>query len=85
MKTKDQWMDKKNYKDLPGFFNKKNHCFFLSPEINPVLTLDYCKLNIIRVREVFAWFARASLSRIVFAADQYLAYSCNKQTEVNTA
>lgn len=65
------------------FFNKTifvSHRFFLSPEIIPLLTLDYCKLNIIRVQEM-----RASLSRIVLAADQYLAYSCNKQTEVNKA
>lgn len=70
------------------FFNKTifvSHRFFLSPEIIPLLTLDYCKLNIIRVQDIFAWFARASLSRIVLAADQYLAYSCNKQTEVNKA
>lgn len=70
------------------FFNEKifvSHRFFLSPDLNPVLILDNCKQNIIRVREIFAWFARASLSRIVVAADQYLAYSCNKQTEVNKA
>lgn len=36
----------------------------------------YCKATFIRVRDIFVWFARASLSQIFLAENQSLSFAC---------